>query len=820
MTARDTRIIALWILCLAAASWIVWHAEYVADLSAFLPAKPTATQTLLVEQLRDGPASRTILIALENGEPATRAEISQALARRLRRDVEFSSIENGAALDADRDRAFLFQHRYLLSDAVTDQRFTAAGLRSALTETILNLSSSTGLLQKSLVPHDPTGEMLHVIDQVTPAQPPRTQDGVWVSPDARRTLLVAQIRAAGSDTDAQERALQFIRAAFDSSVAAAGSRAASVRLRMSGTVVFAVAARGKIKGAAVRLSVISSALVVCVLWAAYRSIPALLLGLLPVASGALAGIAAVALGFGVVHGITLGFGITLIGEAVDYSIYFFIQSMNRHGAAANPWQAQIWPTLRLGMLTSVCGFASLLPSGFPGLAQLGLYSISGLIVAALVTRFVLPQLLPVAFRIRDVSALGERLARLRDALRGPGPAGMATLAATLAALALLVLYVHRDALWNPELSSLSPVSPQDLRYDATLRADLGAADVLDLVVVSGSSLDGVLASAERVGAVLQSLIGEGIGGFDSPSSYLPSLATQRARLAALPDPQHLRDNLRSATAGLDLKEAQLSPFLSDVESTRHAGFIGAADLEGTSLEAGFHALVLQHAGHWSALLPLHGLSEQSTGTIRSDAAGAPRIDVARVRAALSTAALSNARVLDLKTETDALYADYLHDAMRLSAAGFALIVVLLCVTLRSAGRVMRVLAPLCLAVLVVAAALRASGQQLTLLHLVGMLLIVAVGSNYALFFDREDGTSRHTASLTLASLGIANLCTVIGFGLLSFSQVPVLVALGSTVGPGAFLALLFSSLLTSRTPPEPRNARALRASPRGALSRA
>jgi predicted exporter len=818
MSARNTRIIALWLLCVAAACWVVRHAQYVADLSAFLPAKPTPMQTVLVEQLRDGPASRTILIALENGDPATRAEVSQALARRLMRDVEFSSIENGAALNADRDREFLFQHRYLLSDAVTNQRFTSLGLRSALTETIADLSSSTGLLLKSLVPHDPTGEMLRVIDQVTPPQSPRTQDGVWVSPDARRTLLVAQTRAAGSDTDAEERALHSIRTAFDLSVAAVGSRATSVRLRMSGTAVFAVAARAKIKGAAVRLSVISSGLVIGVLLAAYRSIPALFLGLLPVASGALAGIAAVALGFGVVHGITLGFGITLIGEAVDYSIYFFIQSMDRRVAAANPWQTRIWPTLRLGMLTSVCGFASLLPSGFPGLAQLGLYSITGLLAAAMVTRFVLPELLPAAFKIRDVTALGKRLECIRDALRRPGPGAMAAGAAALAAISLVVLHAYRDALWNPELSSLSPVSPQDLRYDATLRADLGAADVLDLVVVSGSSLDGVLAGAERVGMVLGPLVGVAIGGFDNPSSYVPSLATQRARLAALPDPQHLRDNLRSATTGLDVNDDQLSPFLTDVEAARHGAFIDAKDLEGTSLKAGFDALVQHLDGHCSALLPLHALRVPATdtsrmGVTRSETASAdggrsaavatdaPHIDVVRVRAALAAAALGDAQVLDLKAATDALYEDYLHEAMRLSAAGFALIVVLLCVTLRSAGRVARVLAPLCLAVLVVAAALRSSGQQLTLLHLVGMLLIVAVGSNYALFFDREDNAARSGAPLTLASLAIANLSTVIGFGLLSFSQVPVLVALGSTVGPGAFLALLFSSLLTSRTPP-------------------
>lgn len=71
-----------------------------------------------------------------------------------------------------------------------------------------------------------------------------------------------------------------------------------MQLRVSGPGVFAVAARAKIERAAVRLSIASSILVVTLLLFVYRSLPALGLGLLPVATGALAGIGAVALGFG------------------------------------------------------------------------------------------------------------------------------------------------------------------------------------------------------------------------------------------------------------------------------------------------------------------------------------------------------------------------------------------------------------------------------------------------------------------------------------------------------------------------------------------
>jgi predicted exporter len=217
-------------------------------------------------------------------------------------------------------------------------------------------------------------------------------------------------------------------------------------------------------------------------------------------------------------------------------------------------------------------------------------------------------------------------------------------------------------------------------------------------------------------------------------------------------------------------------------------------LRGTSLAAGFGALVLHQSDHWSALLPLHAPATKAA------APAMPDVDLARVDAALTAANLSNTQVLDLKGQTDALYAGYLHEAMRLSLAGFVLIVLLLCITLRSISRVVRVLAPLALAVLIVAATLAGLGQQLTILHLVGMLLIVAVGSNYALFFDHEGSQEPGAGPLTLASLAVANVSTVIGFGLLSFSQVPVLEALGTTVAPGAFLALLLSALLTSRAP--------------------
>ncbi|HEY2465805.1 MAG TPA: MMPL family transporter [Steroidobacteraceae bacterium] len=785
MNVRRARVLVVWLGCVALAVIVVARARYSTDLSAFLPAHPTPTQQLLVDQLREGPASRLILIALEQGDAASRARVSLGLVERLRKDPEFASVDNGEAVAGQRDREFLFQHRYLLSEAVNAQRFTTAGLSDAIRETIDDLASPAGLLFKSLLPRDPTGELANILDQLARSPAPQSRDGVWVSSDGTRALAVAQTSATGSDTDAQSRAIDAIRAAFAAAAAEspqAGNK--SMQLRLSGPGVFAVAARAKIERAAVRLSIASSILVVSLLLLVYRSLSALGLGLLPVATGALVGIAAVALGFGAVHGITLGFGITLIGESVDYSIYFFVQSRQAQGAgAARSWQQLWWPTIRLGMFTSVCGFASLLPSGFPGLKQLGLYSISGLIAAALVTRYVLPALLPAGFTIHDVRPVGRKAGALLRRAQNLSGRAILLCGAVLVALALAVLYHDRESLWNRELSALSPISADDQNYDAKLRADLGAADVRDLVIVSGPDMESILRGAERAAGVLQSLVDKKlIGGFENPAAYVPSMATQESRRSSLPSAADLRANLSQAVAGLPLRADRLQPFLEDVEATRHAALVTPRDLAGTSLSAGFDALILHQKDQWNALLPL-----------RSAAAGG-EIDLGQVVAALKDGQVTEARVLDLKRESDALYDDYLAEAIHFSLAGFLALTALLLIALRSPMRVVRVLAPLALAVLTVAAGLAAAGVQLSILHLVGMLLIVAVGSNYALFFDRQANSAEAGDEVvTLAALVIANASTVIGFGLLSFSQVPVLVALGTTVAPGTFLALLFAA---------------------------
>ena len=792
-----TRAIVLWLAGLLLCGLVVLQARFTADLSAFLPQTPTREQKVLLDQLRDGVVSRLILVGIEGGDAAARAAVSKAMGKRLRADAALASVSNGEPVNAEHDQRFLFENRYLLSPAVTPAHFTVDGLHAALADTIDLLASPAGMLAKPLLPRDPTGETVLLLERLAAGNRPRESNGVWVSRSGASALMLVQTRAAAVDTDGQQQAMQSIRAAFDAARAGnAGAGIGALTLSMTGPGVFSVQSRQTIESEVTKLSAISAGVIITMLLLLYRSAWALALGLLPVLSGALAGVAAVSLGSGIVHGITLGFGTTLIGEAVDYSIYLFVQSraLAAKGAVADAdvqraWVKEFWPTIRLGMLTSIVGFSALLLSTFPGLSQLGLYSIAGLVVAAAVTRYILPHLLPANFRIRDISRLGHAVgaaAQRAPLLRFP--------LAALVLAACVVVFLHRGGLWNTELSSLSPVSQADQALDARLRADMGAPDVRYMVALSAPDREAALVASEKIARQLEPLVAQGVlAGYESASRYLPSMAAQKQRQASLPA-EGLAQRMVEASVGLPVRPALFSPFIEDVAGARARQPLQRADLDGTSFAIAVDSLMFERDGRWNALLPLTAPAAKA-----NNGAG---IAADAVRAALAPADEPGALFVDLKAESDHLYSGYLNEAILLSGGGLLAIVALLGGALRSPARVLRVLLPLFAAVITVVALLAATGQRMTILHLVGLLLICAVGSNYALFFDRprDAGTgpggkpeSRPIAPETLASMLFANLTTVAGFGLLGFSDVPVLQAIGRTVGPGAVLALVYAA---------------------------
>jgi predicted exporter len=766
MTARARLALALaWLAVLLAAGWwISQHLQLSGDLRKFMPAAQTPAQKLLLDELGEGPGSRLLLLGLAGDEPEALAAQSQALRARLAASPLFELVANGgdSGLDAIPER--LRPYRYLLTDSFDARPLDAEALREALEARVQDLGSPAAGLVEPLLPADPTLETLHLAERWQPANAPQRLHGVWFDPAGREALLVAQTVAAGFDPSGQERAVAAIDAAFAQVRGDSGSQ-----LTLTGPGAFSVEISGRTQREASWIGTVDTISLVLLLWVAYRSWKAPLLGALPLATAGLAGLGAVAALFDGVHGITVAFGFTLIGVVQDYPIHLF--SHQRAGVTPQASARALWPTLATGVASTCIAYFTFLASGVDGLQQLAVFTIAGLAAAALSTRLLLPALIDPSPRdAADSRRLATMWAWLERLPRLP-----AWGFAALAVAALAVVAFAPSAFWQNDLSKLTPVPADALARDARLRDALGAPDVRYLIALPARSADDALAAAERLQPALDRLVAtRALAGYDIASRYLPSVATQRARQARLPDAATLRAMLDDAVAASPFRGDAFAPFLADVETARQASPLTARDLAGTPLATSLSGLLLAGGDHATALVSLSGIADVAA--------------VARVARA------HGAQLLDLKQASESLVVAYRDRVLLALALAAVLLAATVWIALRTPRRVLRVLAPMALTTLLILAVLRGAGVELTLFHLVGLILAAGLGLDYALFFDHA-GDDYADQLRTLHAVIVCSLTTLLVFSLLALSSIPVLRAIGSTVAIGVACNFLLALLI-------------------------
>ncbi|TCZ84242.1 MMPL family transporter [Lysobacter sp. N42] len=765
--ARRLALALAWLALLAALGWAAGRSlELGGDLRRFMPAPETAEQRLLIDELGEGPGARLLLLSIEGAPQETLAAQSRALAARLRAQAGIALVANGDA-DLSAIPARLRPYRYLLSPRAAQGGLSQAALSEALAQRVADLGSPAASLIEPLVERDPTLEMLQLAESWQPAASPRLVDGVWFSRDGRSALLAVQTSAAGFDPDAQARAVAGIRAAFEAVRAGTSSR-----LVLTGPGAFAVQVAARTQREASLIGTLDSIAFALLLWIAYRSWRAPLLGALPLATAGLTGLAAVALLFDGVHGITVAFGFTLIGVAQDYPIHLF--SHQRPGVS--PWASAraLWPTLGTGVASTCIAYLTFLASGVEGLRQLAVFTIVGLGSAALATRFLLPALIDPA--PRDVAewpwlrALWRRIARWPRLGVGAGIA-LALVAAAATALA-------PGAFWENDLSRLTPVPADALAQDTRLRGELGAPDVRYLVTLAARDGEAALQRSERLLPVLERLRADGvIAAYDLAARYVPSAATQRARQAALPDAPTLVRDLDAAVAASPFVPDVFAGFVEDVQRARSAAPLRPRDLAGTPLASSIEGLLLEDGDGATALVTLTGLRDP--------------------RAVAAAVAPFGARLVDLKQASESLVAEYRGRVLAALALAAVLLALTVWAVLRAPRRVARVLAPMALTTLVILAVLRLAGVELNLFHLVALILAAGLGLDYALFFDHA-GDEPDEQARALHAILVCSAVTLLVFALLALSTIPVLRAIGSTVALGVASNFLLALLIVRR----------------------
>ncbi|TKS60653.1 MAG: hypothetical protein EWM72_01203 [Nitrospira sp.] len=763
--------VLVWVVLITGAFWFTATRLSVhSELGDLLPEGTTATQRLLLNQVRSGLAGRLMLLAIEGAQPDELARLSKALGDGLRGNAQIDFVGNGMQGLSPEERQVLFHSRYLLSPTVRAETFSIDSLHAALEQRLDDLRSPLAPMIKEYIPTDPTGEFIGILRSWSGWEAPAKHLGVWMSADRHRALMVVETRSAGFDADAQGAIQQDIQASFQRVLT---ESSLSARLLMSGPGVFAVEIQRTIEREVWWLSTTAATMVFLFLYASYRSLTLVLLSLIPLSSGILAGLVAVHSWFGFVHGITLGFGITLLGVVDDYPIHLFSHLTQKDSAQAT--MRAIWPTMRLGVLTTAIGFASLLLAGFPALAQLGLFALAGLGTAAVVTRWVLPVCVPAGFVPREIqSDLIGMMAQLSKAK---------VVVPVAVVLATIVLIWSDTPLWEEDLATISPVSEEKKQLDRQLRGELGAPDVRDLVVVEAATQEDLLQLSETMMPKLDRLQEAGVlAGYDLVSRYVPSRRVQRQRQQALPEPALLEDRLRDAVKGLPFAPGLFSPFIAGIETARSQPLVDRGSFHGTSLSLKIETLMMEHDGRWLAVAPLRGVVDRKG--LKATVAGWGEAAVAYV---------------DLKEESNRLMIEYRDRTVQLLGWGAVIIVVALGIGLKSLPQLWRVLVPIVAGLIVVTGIVNLSGESLSLFHVATLLLVIGLGFDYALFFNRAEDHPEERRR-TVFGLLVCSATTILVFGLLAFSKIPVLHAIGLTAACGSFCCLLFAGILTEQDP--------------------
>jgi predicted exporter len=765
-------LLLLWLAWLALCGWLLlFRTSITTDLTFFLPRDAGFLDAVLVQQMREGPASRVLMLALENADETALATTSRRLAESLAAQPLFESVDNGAGGDAlaQLERS-LFEHRFVLDPELSPGQFTVPALHAALQDRWAELASPTAMLQKAWLTRDPLGQWQRLLKSWLAPQGPALRRSLWFSRDGRRALLLARTRASGFDIAAQAEALALAQERF-----LALRADPAMTLALGGPGPLSVESNRRITHDAAWLSALNSGLVALLLFGVYRSFRVLGLGLVPLLTGVVSGAAATRWAFGEIHGITLGFGATLIGVAADYPNHFFTHLSPRESPAQA--MARIWPTLRLGLLTNVAGFAAMLFSGFAGLAQLAVFAGGGLLAAGLATRWVLPSLAGEGkVRLPAWVERGTGL-RWRGFPRGRWlPFGLALLAAAM-------FMQNRSPLWNDDIAALNPVPPERQAADEALRRDFGVPDLRKLALATGPDAETALRLSEAVAADLESLKqAHALSGYQLAARFLPSRAAQAERLAALPAGPELAGRLREALRGLPFQPEAFQPFLDQVEAARRQAPLTRADLADTPFAAQVDSLLVPLEQRWAALIPLSGIA-----------------DDAAIAAALAPWRQRGVYYLDLREESTHRVRDYRREAIALLGWSLAAIVLLLGLGLRSMPAALRVLAPVLTAGFCTGLAMAALFHGLTLYHLVSLLLVMGLSLDQALFFNRNAADPEERRR-TLLSLLVCSLSSVLAFGTLALSEINILRSIGATVALGAFLAVVFAAWLAQPRP--------------------
>tara|TARA_R110000850_G_scaffold129510_2_gene249460 strand:+ start:8164 stop:10476 length:2313 start_codon:yes stop_codon:yes gene_type:complete len=481
------------------------------------------------------------------------------------------------------------------------------------------------------------------------------------------------------------------------------------------------------------------------LWVTFRRGSMLASLWLPVACGMLFALPLTWVLFGTLNLLTLAFGASLIGIAIDYALHF---QCARQLAPEQPL-ARLWPGLLLGLISSLVAYLVQLATPLPGLRQMATFAALGLVGAWLTVRLWLPWFTP-----RPHAATARIAARL-DHLRLPPRAPLRWgLLALLGILAVVIVATRLTT--NDDLRQLNPSPTALIAEQQRVQGLLASPTGSRYLIVTAKHEAELLERLEALEATLAELKTQGhLSQYRHLAQAVPSPSTQQANLERVRQAYDnaLPELIAKAGLPLDLLEAAQQPLRSVPLLTIETWLTTPAGSADSTL--------------WLGDVATDKRSDMAALVVLGDADNMAQ--QALMRLAAPAYVLYQDRVVTLSDHLSRLR-DQIALWLAVAVAGLAVVF-----GWRYRGQAWRVLLPPLGALLATLALFSALNIGLTLFHLLGLLLVLGIGLDAGIF-----STEHPDSPAAWLAISLSCASSLLAFGLLSFSATPALHYLGLT----------------------------------------
>ncbi len=770
------RIALLWalVVCLLVGhnAWL-WLGKGITpdtDILALLPADerdPVLQQSFT--HMVDSAQQRVVVLvgAKEWGDAVRAAEAFQAT---------LAPHSSALAFDAMGDEAqagwlaSLQPHATLLVGAAEEKQLREQPARYWTESALARLYNAFSGPRLGAFRDDPFGLFAGWAQERALETPVRPRDGrLFVAGEGREyVLLTYTLKESAFSFGAQQAVVPLL----DAATGAAQEAVPAAEVIKAGVVLHAAEAGRQASGEIHTIGVGSMLGIVLLTWLTFRSFKPVGLTVVAIGLGFLGALSVCWLLFGRIHLLTLVFGASLIGVAQDYGIYFLCHRLGADPALdSHRLLRRLLPGLGLTLLAAVIGYMGLALTPFPGLRHMAVFSALGLVFAWLTVVCWFPALIdgralragPLARRYRTLVTRWPRLSG--------GPASL-VLVAVLGGLA--VLGCSRLQV-NDDIRSLQSSPPELIRDQVKLGKLLDAPSPVQYYLVRGGSAEQVLEREEALKRRLDPLIAQGdIKGVQALSNWVPSQATQAARLALVEDKLLASGGPLAGLAREIGEDPEWATATAAHLRESAAPLRIEAFLETTTADPWRHLWLGQVEGGHASIVALRGMRYAAIPALAQAGADLPGVQWVDKVGGISS-------VLGR-------YRAYMGWVVLGAYA-----VVFLVLLPRYRGRTWRVVAPTAAASILTLALLGFSGQDLQLFHVLALMLLLGVGVDYGIFLQEE---SSQRSDAPWLAVGLSAASTILSFGLLALSGTPALRAFGLAMLAGTALVWLVAPCFT------------------------